>query len=301
MTVFVEFSTADRQDWLVGKAVLILFVVNIANNNREGIILKLVVCLKQTLDPELPTKEFRIDREKLEPIRGNAKLVADSYGENALETAIQLKEKNSGSMTAISIGDKSADEVLRRALALNADSAIRVWDAGWDKLDAPAAAHLLAKVIANLGGADLILCGRQSADLERGAVGPMLAEELGYACATLVSSVEVNGNKIRATCEVENGAEVVEISLPAVITVTSSETNNIRLPKVKDTMMAARKPIQAIGPADIQPEAVKLEPRLRLQDLSIPELGGQCEIMEGQDVAEKASALVQSLRQRKVL
>lgn len=227
--------------------------------------------------------------------------MADSYGENALEMALQLKDKHNAHITVISIGDTSADEVIRRALALNVDVAVRVWEAGWNKLDAHAVTSVLAKTVGILDGADLILCGRQSADLERGMVGPMLAEELGYACASLVSRLEFDGAAPRVTCEAESGSEVVELKLPAVLTVTSSDTNNIRLPKVKDTMMAARKPIRVIGAGELVIETGKLEPRARLRDLRIPELGGQCELIEGEDAAAKASALVQSLRQRKVL
>lgn len=263
--------------------------------------LKIIVCLKQTLDPEVPPKDFKIDPASKQPVRGNAKLVVDSYSENALEVAIQLKEKLGAEVTAITVGDKPADEVLRRALALTADQAVRAWDPAWANLDAHAVAHVLARAIAHLGGADLILTGREAADIERGHVGPMLAQELGFACATLVGRVEIAGAEATVRREVEGGFEVVQAKLPAVVTITSDETNVPRLPKVKDTMMAMRKPITVLGSGEIGVDASLLAPRLELLDVYVPASEGECEIIEADDAAGKAVALVQRLRERKVL
>lgn len=262
----------------------------------------MVVCLKQTLDPEVPPKDFRIDPATKKPIQGNAKMVLDSYGENALEVAIQLREKlGAGKVTVISMGDKPAEEALRRALALTADEAVRVWDPAWTDLDAPAVAHILARTIAGLGGADLVLTGRQAADLERGSVGPMIAEELGAACTTFVARVEPAGGGVRVTREVDGGFEVLESRLPAVLSITSHESNLPRLPKVKDTMMAMRKPIAVKSGGDVGLDPARLAPTVALADLYIPKQESQCELVEGEDGAAKAAALVQRLRDLKVL
>ncbi|BDG61063.1 electron transfer flavoprotein subunit beta/FixA family protein [Caldinitratiruptor microaerophilus] len=229
-------------------------------------------------------------------------MVMDSYAEYALEVAIQLKEKHPGTeVTALCVGDKPADEVLRRALALTADQAVRVWDAGWADLDAPAVAHVLAAAIRKLGGADLVLVGRQGSDVERGLVGPMLAEELGAACTTLVARVEVQGDRLRLRREADGGFAVVESRLPAVLSITNDETNVPRLPKVKDLMMATRKPIQVLGPADLDLDPARLAPGVELRDLYIPTQEGACEIIEGDDGPSRAAALAQRLRELKVL
>lgn len=259
------------------------------------------MCLKQTLDPEIAPKDFKIDLATHKPIQGSTKLVLDSYAENALEAAIQLKEKTGARVTVLTVGDKPADEALRRGLALNADDALRVWDPFLTDLDAPAVAYLLAKAVAALGGADLILTGRQAADVERGSVGPMLAGELGVACVTFVAQVEPRGDKVRLTREAEGGHEVVESRLPAVLTVTSHESNVPRLPKVKDTMMAMRKPIAVKSADDLNVEATRLLPRVSVIQLFVPEQQGECEIIAGDDGAAKAAILVAKLQERKVM
>lgn len=250
----------------------------------------------------MPPKDFRIDPATRRPVQGSAKMVMDSYAEYGLEVAIQLKEKNPGTeVTALCVGDKPADEVLRRALALTADQAVRVWDPGWTDLDAPAVAHVLAAAIRKLGGADLVLVGRQGSDVERGLVGPMLAEELGAACTTLVARVEVQGERLRLRREADGGFVVVESRLPAVLSITNDETNVPRLPKVKDLMMATRKPIQVLGPADLELNPARLVPGIELRELFIPTQEGACEIIEGDDGPSRAAALAQRLRELKVL
>lgn len=225
----------------------------------------------------------------------------DSYAENALEVAIQLKEKTGGTVTVLTVGDKPADEALRRGLALTADEAIRVWDNSFADLDAGAVAHILARAIAAAGGADLVLTGRQAADMERGSVGPMLAEELGAACVTFVAKVDPTGSGVKLTREVEGGFEVIEGRLPAVLTITSHESNVPRLPKVKDTMMAMRKPISVKSAADLGLDTGKLAPAVAITEVFVPKQESQCEIIEGDDGAAKAGNLVARLRDLKVL
>ncbi len=225
----------------------------------------------------------------------------DSYSENALEVAIQLKEKSGGKVTALCVGDKPSEEVLRRALALTADEAVRVWDPAWADLDAGAMAHVLAGAIRKLGSADLVVCGRQAGDVERGLVGPMLAEDLGAACTTVVARVEVSGDRIRLRREVEGGFNVIESALPAVVSITNDETNVPRLPKVKDLMMATRKPITTLGAGDLALDDAKMAPGVALQELFVPTSDAKCEIIEGDDGAAKAINLTNKLKDLKVL
>lgn len=260
----------------------------------------IVVCLKQTLDPEIPPKDFKIDPVTRRPAQGTANLVLDSYGENALEMAIQLREKTGGKISVVTAGDKKAEDVLRHALSLTADAAVRVWDDALAELDAAALAHALARTVTDLGAADLILTGRQAADLERGSIGPMIAEELGVPCITFVTTAVVAGDRVRLTRETEGGYEVVESTRPCVLTVTSHETNVLRLAKVKDKMMAMRKPIAVKGPADLDLDPDKLHPRAIMTDMFIPEQEGQCHIIGGDDGAARAAGLVRKLQDMKV-
>src|SRR4051812_39485050 len=88
--------------------------------------MNILVCLKQILDPEIPPRDFRVDTEKMEAERGAAGLVMNIFCANALETALQFRERVGGKITAISFGDETAEEVLRKALALRVDGAVLV-------------------------------------------------------------------------------------------------------------------------------------------------------------------------------
>lgn len=265
--------------------------------------MQILVGIKQILDPEIPASEFKVDPATNKPVPGRAKFVMDSYSEYALEVALQFKEKNPGTkIVAVCVGDKPADEVLRKALALQVDEVVRVWEDGWDDLDAHALAQILGRVAERIGGADLALVGRQSGDAERGLVGPMLAEELKAACITLATRVEAGGdNQITVRREAGGGFVKVEIRLPAVVTVTNDDSNVLRLPKVKDIMMASRKPITVLRAADLGLDPGALAPRLRLRSLFVPELAGDCELVEGESGSEQAAGLARRLRELKVV
>ena len=117
----------------------------------------IVVCLKQVIDPEIPPRYFKIDPETNRPEEGSGDMVMDSYAENALEAAIQLRDKIDGAtVTALCLGDEESEDVLRRALAFTADQAVRVWDDEWENLDGQAVGYILAQTIKNLGDVDLV-------------------------------------------------------------------------------------------------------------------------------------------------
>ncbi len=261
-----------------------------------------IVCVKQVLDPEIPPRDFRIDPATNQPVQGNARMVMDSYSENALEMAVQLKERTPGKrITAITVGDKPAEEALRRALSFTADAAVRVWDPRLALADGAVIGHVLALAIKALGGDALILTGRQAGDVEEGLVGPILAEELGYPCITLVSRLALEGGQVRATRETGDGHAVLQVPVRAVLTVTSSEANVPRLPKVKDAMLAKSKPIKLLGLGDIGAEPDRLQPGTRLERAFIPENDVACEILPGDEGPAQAAILASRLQELKIL
>lgn len=240
--------------------------------------------------------------EGTKPAAGNAKLVMDPYSENALEVGIQLKEKAGATLVALCLGDKAAEEVLRRALALTCDEAILVNDPEAAGRDGMAIAHILAAAIKKEGGADLVVTGRQAGDWDRGQVGQLLAEELGYSCVTVAATAEPAGDGwLKVTREAEDGYEAVQVKLPAVVTFTSHEKNVIRIPKVKDVMMAHRKPIKSLATGDLALDPARLEPGVNLGSLFVPTLDGKCEVIEGEAGPDKASALAKKLRELKLV
>jgi electron transfer flavoprotein beta subunit len=261
----------------------------------------IVVCLKQVLDPEITPRYFKINQETKRPEIGDSDMVMDSYAENALELAIQLREKTpDASVTAICLGDEESEEVLRRALAFTANAAVRVWDDDWEELDGQAVGHILAETIKFLGGADIILTGYQASDIEEGIVGTVIAEELGIPCVTVVSDLEVTADSIRATCEGENGTAIINVSAPVAFTIISSEKNVPRLPKVKDIRLSRSKPITELEAEDINISIERSQPAVILNQVYVPDREIDCEFVVGKDEAELAEGLAGKLLELKV-
>src|SRR5690606_34891602 len=146
------------------------------------------------------------------------KYIISPYDEFALETALRLKEaKGEGDVVVISVGDSTAQEQLRSALAMGADSAVLL--KGEVTLDGLATARVLAAEIRD-AGADLVLLGMTAADDDQQQLGPMLAELLDLPCVTVAGSVELEDSAIICHREIEGGVEVIEAPLPAVVTIT---------------------------------------------------------------------------------
>src|SRR5512141_2476345 len=125
--------------------------------------MNILVCLKQILDPEIPARDFRIDAGRREAERGSANLVTNIFCENALETALQFRDRgNDARITVASYGAASAEDVLRKALAMKADAAVLVVNDGNANPDPLTTARVLAAAIRKLGTFDLIMVGREA-------------------------------------------------------------------------------------------------------------------------------------------
>ena len=266
--------------------------------------MRLMVCVKDVLDPELPASAFGIADDGRSPqvVGPPTPRVMDSYAENALETAVQIRDAVSRShLTAVCVGDEGAEEILRRALAFTADAAIRIWNPAWVELDSLMVARILARAMQTLGGADLVLCGRQASDIEQGVVGPALGEELGVASVTVGRRIEVSDQRLRVEREVDGLVETVELPLPAVLSMTSSAVNVPRMVKIKDVMLSRGKPVRLLGTAELGLEGVPMESGIRLEWLRRAEARGHCELIGGADPGALGSELVRRLREHKVI
>ncbi|MBI3949832.1 MAG: electron transfer flavoprotein subunit beta/FixA family protein [Acidobacteria bacterium] len=266
--------------------------------------MRVVVCIKQIIDPEIPPSDFRIDPERKEAAQGTASLVISIFDENALESALQMRERggNQGEIIALSVGPPSAIDVLRKALSLRADQAVLVTSEG--QLDAFATARLLAAAIRQLGPVDLILCGREAGDWHGGQVGSFLAEEFGWPCLNFVSRIDLDGERFTMRRQSDEGWEVIQCQRPAVATVTNDETNVPRIPKVKDNMMAFRKQIPTWSLKDLGLDMNSVlgpNAKLELKDIYVPVSNKSCEMIEAETGPEKAAQLVDKLVQLRVL
>jgi electron transfer flavoprotein beta subunit len=260
----------------------------------------LVVLIKQVLDPEVPARAFRVNRELKAPDVPRAAQVMSIFDGNALEVALKLREaKGSGvKITVVSLGDKPAEEVLRKALAVTADEAVLLADPAFANLDSIGKARVLAAAVQKLSPVDLVLAGRQAADWEAGQVGSMVAEELGWPCVSFVSRISPDGDALRLRRELEDGYQIVRLSGPAVVTVTNDDTNVLRFAKVRDVMMSTRKPITNWNAAALGISLDSLgDPAVEVLDLFVPEQPTHAEMIEGETARDKALALARRLRE----
>ncbi len=266
--------------------------------------MNMIVCVKQVPDPEIPPSKFRVDPQanKVIPPEGLPPVI-NPFDEQAVEAALRIKDQHGGKITALTVGSSSAVDVVRHALSMGADEGVIISDAAFEGSDSFSTAYILAKAIQKIGEYDIVLCGRQAADWDIGAVGSLIAENLGIPVVTLASKVEVANGGLRVERVVIGGYEVVELSPPAVITV-SNELGQPRLPSGWGIIAAARKQIPTWTASDLQMEASLVgatNARSNLLKLFIPVRERKCEIMSGESVAEAVANLANKLRQDGVI
>jgi electron transfer flavoprotein beta subunit len=178
--------------------------------------MEIIVCLKQ-----VPSgAQVAIDPTTGALLRTGVPSDINLEDKHAIEEALLLKEKHGGKVTAISMGPPQAEEALREALAMSVDEAILLSDKAFAGADTAATSYVLGSAINKLGKFDLILCGKETSDGNTAQVGPQLAEYLQLPQVTYVRKVIIKGKTLRAERALEDGYELVETKLPAVITVT---------------------------------------------------------------------------------
>jgi len=207
--------------------------------------LNIIVCVKQVPG----TNEVKINKETNTIIREGVEAIINPFDTYAIEEGLRLKDKFGGKVTVISMGIPSVAELLRETIALNVDDAVLLSDKAFAGADTLATSYALSMGIRKLGSFDLIICGKQASDGDTAQVGPSLAEKLGIPHTTYVRKIEeINNGYIRCQRMTEDGYEVVEMPLPALITVVK-EINEPRLPSLKG-MMRAKKAVIKVWTAD---------------------------------------------------
>ncbi len=194
--------------------------------------MNIVVCLKQVPG----TTEVKIDPQTNTLIRQGIENIINPFDAYAIEEGVRLKEKDGGRVTVITMGPSQAEAALREAVSLGADEAVLLSDRAFAGADTRATAYTLSRAITKLEKCDLTICGRQTIDGDTGQVGPELAEMLDIPFVAYVSQIEeIRGGYLRLRRMVEEGHEVIETTLPAVITV-AKEINVPRLPSLRGIM-----------------------------------------------------------------
>jgi electron transfer flavoprotein beta subunit len=264
----------------------------------------LIVCVKEIPDPETPASAFAIDAEAKRAIPAkDTPPVISPFDEQAVEAALRLKDELGGKVTVLSMGAASAEKVLKHTLSMGADEAFLLSDSAFDNSDSTSSAYALAQAIKKVGEFDIVFCGRQAGDFDAGQVGSGIAEFLGLPNVTVAKKIEVMDGRARVERMLPDGYEVVEVGLPALITV-SNELGEPRYATLKGIMAAAKKTVPTWTPGDIDADAGMLGTggaRTKMLKLFIPVRESKCEIMEGENDEEMAVNLALKLRGAKLI
>ena len=256
--------------------------------------MNILVCVKQVPD----TTEIRMDPKTNTLIRNGVPSTVNPFDKNALEAAVQLREKLGGTVTVLSMGPPQAVDALRDCMALGADKMVLATDRAFSGADTYATSYVLAQCAKHLGGFDLIICGRQAIDGDTAQVGPMIAEHLGLPQISCVSKIEIDGDCLTATQERESSYATLKTKLPALVSVTKS-INEPRLPNVMKKLRANRMEPETIT-ADMLEGLDRKKIGLqgsptKVSRIFIPDRSKHTEYIEGKSPADRAEKLFSAL------
>ncbi|MEX0811362.1 MAG: electron transfer flavoprotein subunit beta/FixA family protein [Chitinophagales bacterium] len=207
--------------------------------------MKLLVCVSKV--PDTTTKINFTDNDTKFNTDGVQWIMNPTDEWYALVKAMELKEKNGGTVTVVNVGNGENDPIIRKALAIGADDAVRI-DA--EEKDSFYVAAQIAE-FAKDKGYDLILTGKETINYNGFNVGGMLAELLDQPFVTLATSLEVEGEKATLTREIEGGEEKLEVNLPFVVSAQKGMAE-ARIPNMRGIMAARKKPLEVIPAADVE-------------------------------------------------
>ncbi|MEN6349173.1 MAG: electron transfer flavoprotein subunit beta/FixA family protein [Syntrophomonas sp.] len=211
------------------------------------------------------------------------------YDRNAIEEAVQLQEKYGGSVSAITVARPDDTKGIKDALSRGPEKAYFINDSSFENLEPSQTAAILAEVISSQIEYDIIICGEGSSDLYARQVGPRLAELLGIPCISFAHKIEIEGEEVIVERKVDDGIEVYAAPFPVLITVLP-DINSPRIPGLKDTLAASKKPVIEIEREDL---TGKFEPCLVTTSINKADMGRNCQKLEG--TADELATLVDNL------
>ena len=259
--------------------------------------MKIVVCVKQ-----VPDTTAKVVVEDGQITWGEAPLVINPWDEYAVETALQQEETHGGEVTVISFGGEDAKVALKHALAMGCGNAILISEPGFEKADSLVTSQVLAAAIQKIGEVDLVFFGRQAIDGDVGVTAAQTARVLGWSSLTLVSAItelDPGNDLVRVERSVEEGRQIVEGNLPAVISVMK-DIGEPRYPSFMGIRKASRAEIPVWGLADLGAEVP--DPAVTWPEISNPpQQDVVTEIVAGGSPEEIAGALAEKILEEKVL
>jgi len=261
--------------------------------------MNIAVLIKQVPEIDL----VKVDEGANEVVLPSGPGIVNPMDEYAVEEALKLKEAQGGKVSVISFGSERAESALRACLALGVDEAILIADPIFEKSDPQAVGKILAAGLKKLGEFDLILAGKQAIDDDSAQVPAAVAGNLDLPQIMFVKKIDSAENgKANVWRTTEEGYDVVEVTLPAVISVVK-EINEPRLPSLKGKMMAKKSQITKWSAADIglSDESVGANSLTNLLKVAAPAPRQKGEMIEGETPAEIADKLYDKLKQNQQL
>ena len=242
--------------------------------------MKILVPVKRVIDYNV---KVRVKADQTGVELANVKMSMNPFDEISVEQAIRLKEAGvCEEIIAVSVGVQQCQETIRTALAMGADRGIHVLHDGDVE---PLAVAKILKELASKEGPSLIIVGKQAIDDDSNQTGQMLAALLGWGQATFVSDIQVEGEQVKATREVDGGLETISVKLPAVIT-TDLRLNEPRYASLPNIMKAKKKLIDQTSPAELG-----VDPSIRLEILKVAEPPQRESGVKVEDVADLVDKL----------
>ncbi len=260
----------------------------------------IVVCVKQVPN----TTQVRIHPETNTLVREGVESIMNPFDENALEMALQLKEKHPGTkVTVLTMGPPQAAEVLKEAVGRGADAVVLLCDRAFAGSDTWATSYALSTAIRKMEPADLVLFGKQAIDGDTAQVGPGVADWLGIPCIAYARKIEIAAGKATVERTFEDGYERLEVALPCALTVVK-EANVPRMASLRGKMAAKKldlKPTTAemVG-ADPAKLGLNASPTRVVKIFSPPPKTGGVK-WQGEEPAAMAQRLADLLRERKLI
>ena len=260
--------------------------------------MNIIVCIKQVPD----TAEIRINPETNTLMREGVPSIINPFDLNAIEAALQIREQTGGKVTVLTMGPPQAETSLRDAIAMGADEAVLLSDKAFAGSDTWATSYTLARAIEKLG-ADIIFCGKQAIDGDTAQVGPETAEFLNIPHISYIRKIEeVMDKSIRVQRLMDEGYDIVESSLPVLLTVVK-ELNDPRMPSLKGKMAAKKAEIKVMGFVDIDADENSLGLKgspTQVKNIFAPEMKAERKMIEGSP-DEQVDNLISELKGIKCL
>jgi electron transfer flavoprotein beta subunit len=256
--------------------------------------LKIVVCIKQ-----VPDSEAKVVAQNGQVSWGESPLVINPFDEYAVEAGLQQKEAQGGDVTAVCIGNESARDALKHALAMGADNAILISDPALADIDSQGAARILAAAIQKVDSVDLAIFGRQTIDTATGLTTAQTARVLGWPMLALAGSIKVDGSKATVERVIEEGKQSLSANLPVVLSVVQS-IGEPRYPSFMGIRKASKAniPVWTLADLGLQPPSPVVK---RIELLNPPSRDVACEIINGASPEEIAEILAEKILAEKVL